>query len=109
MDSIEDGRFMLRRALRKLTPAPEIIRRLRGLSSRLLRLNCSLKHIFGGRSFLRVFLKCAIIVFVLSALIDYILWFTINFHVPCWAIATMSLSTSLILYAIIKLLPETRH
>ncbi|MEM1607511.1 MAG: hypothetical protein QXW33_05160 [Candidatus Bathyarchaeia archaeon] len=98
---------MLRRALRRPAFAPGMIRGLRGLSSRLLRLNCSLKHIFGGRSFLRVFLKCAIIVLVLSALIDYILWFTINFHVPCWAIATMSLSTSLILYAIIKLPAET--
>ncbi|MEM2163170.1 MAG: hypothetical protein QXR62_01935, partial [Candidatus Bathyarchaeia archaeon] len=85
----------------------KIIKGLRSLFRRILRSNYFLKYASRSRNFIRAFLKCAIAVLILSAIIDYILWFTMNFHVPCWAIASMSLSTSLILYVMIRLLPET--
>jgi len=46
---------------------------------------------------LKHFLKAAAAVLAFSALMDYLLWFTIRFHVPSWTIATLSLCLAVLL------------
>ena len=43
------------------------------------------------------YLKIAVIILLFSAFMDYLLWFTIRYHVPCWTIATISLFIAIIL------------
>ena len=56
------------------------------------------------RRLIKRFFKIAIPLLGFSAIIDYILWFTKGFHVPSWAIATMSMSYTLLLTALYKIL-----
>ena len=44
----------------------------------------------------RVF-RIAVPILAFSAVMDYILWFTREYHVPCWTIATITLATTIIL------------
>ena len=53
---------------------------------------------------LKKFLKLAIPVFGLSAFMDYLLWFTRGYMVPSWTIATMSLSYTVLLAALYRIL-----
>ena len=56
------------------------------------------------RKTLKRFFKIAIPVFAFSAIVDYLLWFINGFHVPSWAIATMSTSYAILLTALYKIL-----
>jgi len=53
---------------------------------------------------LRSFLRVSSVILTLSSLMDYLLWFTINYHVPSWTIATMSLMSAVLCEVIRRLI-----
>jgi len=57
---------------------------------------------------LKRFLKAAAAILIFSALMDYLLWFTIRFHVPSWTIATLSLCLAIILLAFSRFLSSLK-
>ena len=57
---------------------------------------------------LKLFLKIASGILAFSALLDYLLWFTIRFHVPSWTIATLSLCLAVILLVLSRFLPSLK-
>lgn len=56
----------------------------------------------------RLLLKISIVILVISGLIDLLLWVTVGFKVPSFAISALSISTSLLNYTVLRLLEVNR-